>query len=156
MEPASLLGDKFDCPLTQLNGSPTSTTSLYQRPRCSLSSIVRTRSASNSHAHHTITIFLVYPGLLLRDSMSLLPTSFQTIARTSIKAGAPAFLVGASRLSRTIFRPPGRISFSSMAQQKAPKEVGVPQVGVPHDFLVRRERQRYRRSTQLMQRQQPK
>ncbi|KAH8707166.1 hypothetical protein GQ44DRAFT_763685 [Phaeosphaeriaceae sp. PMI808] len=71
--------------------------------------------------------------------MSLILNSSRTIAYSSIMGGAPAFLIGASKLSRTIFHPPRRSSCSKVVQQEAPKAVTVPQ-----KTMVRRMPQRYR------------
>lgn len=71
--------------------------------------------------------------------MSFTLTSIQIIAHTSVMVGAPAVFTGASKLTQTILRPLGRSSFSTVAQQKAPKAVTVPQ-----RFLARRMREHYR------------
>jgi hypothetical protein len=64
--------------------------------------------------------------------MSLALNPFRPIAHASLMRGAPALLLGASRLSQTIFHARIQQRFSTVVQRAAPKAVNLPRKSLVH------------------------
>lgn len=138
---ASLFRTSCDDPWVWVNSDPVSTTSIHNAFVFNpfYLQFLQNHPAPLFHTRCTITVFLNYPGLLLKDNMSSNLTSIRIIAHTSVMAGAPALFIQIFRLSQTVLRPLGRSSFPTVTQQKARTAVTAPQ-----KFVARQVRQQYR------------